>query len=59
MSQAKSMAMAYLRGTLEIFIKEIISKMNAKVMDRCIGLMEAITKETGIKVCKKEKVNIK
>jgi hypothetical protein len=43
---------------LEISTREIISKMNEKVMVRCFGLMAAIIKEIGIKEYKKAKVTI-
>jgi len=53
---AKSMATVYLLGVLEIFTKEIIFRISVTAMDRCIGQMEAITKEIGEKESRKARV---
>jgi hypothetical protein len=56
MSKAKSMVTVYLRGTLEIFTREIIFRINAMATDKCIGQMEAIIKEIGEKESRKARV---
>jgi hypothetical protein len=58
MFKVKSKDMVYLRGILEISIKETTLKMKEKAMDKCIGLMEVIIKVIGIKELKTEKVDM-
>jgi 5-carboxymethyl-2-hydroxymuconate isomerase len=41
---------------VEIFIKEILFKINEKVMDKCFGQMEVFIKESGRMEFKMEKV---
>lgn len=41
------MAMAFSLGQAETYIREIIMKIFEAVSDRCIGMMEVITKENG------------
>jgi hypothetical protein len=50
--------MVFSLGITAIFTKETIIKMSDKVMERCTGLMEAITRENGRAAFKKEKVVI-
>lgn len=56
MPKAKNMVTVYLRGTLEIFTREIIFRTNVMATDKCIGQMEAIIKEIGEKESRKARV---
>ncbi len=48
--------MAFLLGMQAIFIRGIIGMTKEKDTGRCIGLMEATTKDTGTRECKKARV---
>jgi hypothetical protein len=45
--RTKNMVLVFLRGRLEISIKEIIFKMKDQAMAKCFGMMEAIIKVNG------------
>lgn len=46
----RSMATVFLLGLVETFTKETIMKIFEVIMDKCIGVMEVITRESGLMV---------
>ena len=45
----RKVAMGFLLGAVEMFIKEITKQILEMGMDKCIGVMEVFIKETGQK----------
>ena len=56
LNKIRKVVTVFSRGKVEMFIKENIEMLTEKVMEKCIGQMEAITMVNGIKTFKMDSV---